>query len=244
MIVSIILGRRGSEGFPGKNTFLVLGREIASYPMEAAQRSQTVSASFLSTDCQELRDLGARYGHEVINRPSELCTSAALAEDAYQHAVEHIEKLKNIELDIVVLLFCNAVMVTGQMIDMAVEKLKANPKADSVVSVSKYNMYSPLRARRLNSEGFLEPYVDLQELQKTSEAELSCDRDSQGDVYFADVSLVVARRKNFTDLNAGQLPQKWMGKKILPIENEAGLDIDYEWQLGQLEYWLRKNKKV
>jgi hypothetical protein len=33
-----------------------------------------------------------------------------------------------------------------------------------------------------------------------------------------------------------------MGKKILPIYNEAGLDLDYEWQVGQVEWWL-KNKK-
>ena len=27
-------------------------------------------------------------------------------------------------------------------------------------------------------------------------------------------------------------------KKILPIVNEAGLDIDYEWQIGQAQWWL------
>ena len=56
----------------------------------------------------------------------------------------------------------------------------------------------------------------------------------RGDVWFADVALSVIRPKNLENLESGVLPQKWMGRKILPIYNEAGLDIDYEWQLGQV----------
>ena len=38
------------------------------------------------------------------------------------------------------------------------------------------------------------------------------------------------------------LPQKWMGKKIAPIFSEAGFDLDYQWQLPQLKFWLKKYK--
>ena len=47
--------------------------------------------------------------------------------------------------------------------------------------------------------------------------------------------------KNLDNLEQGMLPQKWMGNKILPIYNEAGLDMDYEWQVGQVEWWLKNN---
>ena len=42
------------------------------------------------------------------------------------------------------------------------------------------------------------------------------------------------------------LPQKWMGRKIFPLKQEAGLDVDYLWQIPQVEYWLKelKDKKV
>jgi hypothetical protein len=33
---------------------------------------------------------------------------------------------------------------------------------------------------------------------------------------------------------------RWMGKKILPVYNEFGLDIDYKWQTGLINYWLKK----
>ena len=35
-------------------------------------------------------------------------------------------------------------------------------------------------------------------------------------------------------MSKGLLPQKWMGKKIAPIVSEAGLDVDYEWQIPKL----------
>ena len=43
------------------------------------------------------------------------------------------------------------------------------------------------------------------------------------------------------DLNYGILPQRWMGRKIYPIENWGGMDIDKVWQLPFVQYWLEEN---
>ena len=77
------------------------------------------------------------------------------------------------------------------------------------------------------------------EIQKT----LNCDRDSQGDVYYADMSVSVVRPKCLEEMKNGLLPQKWMGKVIAPIKSEAGFDLDYEWQGPLAEYWIKKNLK-
>ena len=240
MIASIILGRKGSVGFPGKNLHLLKGRPIASYPMEAANKASAVDACFLSTDCPDLKKIGLEHNHRVIDRPKHLATSGALAEDSYIHALNHIEETLASRLDYLVLLFCNAIMVTPEMIQKGIDLLDDCKEADSAISVSKYNMFSPLRARKIDESGFVVPFIDTDVVAKASGTELNCDRDSQGDVYFADVSLVVARPQNLRNIETGLLPQKWMGRKILPIINEAGVDIDYDWQLGQLEYWLKK----
>ena len=42
MIFAILIGRKGSIGFPGKNTTLVLGRPLMSYPLLAAIASKGV----------------------------------------------------------------------------------------------------------------------------------------------------------------------------------------------------------
>ena len=81
MIAALLLGRKGSIGFPGKNTFRVLGRPMASYPMRAAHQATLVDTGYLSTDDPELMALARTEGFEVIERPPELCTPAALGED-------------------------------------------------------------------------------------------------------------------------------------------------------------------
>ena len=43
---------------------------------------------------------------------------------------------------------------------------------------------------------------------------LNCDRDSQGNVFFADMSVSVVRPKCLIETDKGLLPQKWMGKKL------------------------------
>ena len=69
---------------------------------------------------------------------------------------------------------------------------------------------------------------------------INCDRDSQGEVHYADMSVSIVRPKCLENLDKGLLPQKWMGKKIASIRNEAGFDIDFKWQLPQLKYWIKK----
>ena len=99
-------------------------------------------------------------------------------------------------------------------------------------------MFSPTRARRISDDGSLQPFIPFEH--HPSSDSINCDRDSQGDVWFADVALSVIRPGNLDNLEKGLLPQKWMGKKILPIVNDAGLDIDFEWQLGQIDWWINK----
>jgi len=49
------------------------------------------------------------------------------------------------------------------------------------------------------------------------------------------------RPRCLENIKEGLLPQKWMGKKIAPIHSSGGCDVDYEWQLPMVEFWLRKN---
>jgi len=51
----------------------------------------------------------------------------------------------------------------------------------------------------------------------------------------------VIRSRCLDDIENGVLPQKWMGNKIYPIKQELGLDVDYEWQIPQVEKWINNN---
>ena len=241
-VAALLLGRGRSTGFAGKNLYPVLGRPLMAYPLMAAQASKYVERIYVSTDSQEIMTVGRCYGAEIIVRPPELCTPEALGEDAFAHGYRVIrdrlaEEGETIEL--MVLLFANAATITGELIDQGIEMLRADPTLDSVVTVSRYNMWSPLRARKLGDDGCLHPFVPFETFGDPKT--LSCDRDSQGDAYFADMGVSVVRPHCLENLAEGLLPQKWMGQRIAPIYSWGGCDVDYEWQIPGVEYWLRQH---
>lgn len=242
MICALVIGRAGSVGFPGKNVYPILGRPLAAYPMMAARASRYVDKLFISTDSTEIMEIGRRFGAELIDRPSELATKAALGEDVFVHGYQEIAKRLACEgksVELMVLLFANGATVTGALIDEGIEVLRGDLTLDSAVTTSVYNMWSPLRARRLGDDGCLHPFVPFETF--GNPATLNCDRDSQGEVHFADMGLSVVRPRCLENLKEGLLPQKWMGRRIYPIKSWGGCDVDYEWQLPSVEYWLRKH---
>jgi len=229
-------------GFPGKNTYPVLGKPLAYYPMRAALDASLVDGVYLSTDDEELMEIATGNGVEVIVRPPALATKEALGEDAYVHGYRVIRdrlRKEGRELEMVVLLFCNAPTVLPETLDEGIRVLWENPDYDSAVTVSCYNMWSPLRARRIGDDGLLHPFVPFETF--GDPATLNCDRDSQGDSWFADMSTSIVRPHCLEFIEDGLLPQKWMGQKIYPLKQWGGLDIDYEWQMPLVEHWLTKH---
>ncbi|MCX5855337.1 MAG: cytidylyltransferase [Deltaproteobacteria bacterium] len=247
MIAALLLGRKGSVGFPGKNLYPILGRPLMEYPLLAAVSAKKVDSVYVSTDDEQIMDIGRRCGAEIIVRPPELASKTALGEHAYVHGYRVISeklkaqssKLKREEIELMVLLFCNAATILADTIDRGIEILRENQEYDSAVTASSYNMWSPLRARKIGDDGLLHPFVPFEVF--GDPATLNCDRDSQGDVWFADMGVSIVRPSCLEHLERGLLPQKWMGQKIYPLKQWGGCDVDYEGQIPGVEYWLIKN---
>ena len=237
-----MMGRAGSKGFPKKNLKKVLGRHLFEYPLVASRNSKNVDKIFVSTDCPVIAQVSKKYGAIHIKRPKKLTNSKALGEYVFQHGYFEIRKILNLEakdIEFIILLMANAPTITGKLIDTGINILRRNKNIDSAVTTSIYNMWSPLRARRIDNNNLLKPFVPFKAIGNPKM--LNCDRDSQGDVYYADMSVSIVRPKCLEKLEDGLLPQKWMGKKIASIPSWGGCDVDYEWQLPMVEFWLKKN---
>ena len=243
MICALMIGRSGSRGLPKKNTKKVCGRYLCEYSLIAAKNSKYIDRIFISTNDPIIMKIGQKYGATIIKRPKHLAGKHSLGEDAFRHGYYKIKKIlqkQNISIEQMVLLFANVATVNAELINKGIEFLRKNKTFDSAVSTSIYNMWSPLRARKLMKDGSLKPFVPFETFGNPKT--LNCDRDSQGDVYFADMSVSVVRPKCLEQMKNGLLPQKWMGNKIAPIPSWGGCDVDYNWQIPTVEYWLRKNK--
>lgn len=239
MIPALLIGREGSVGFPGKNVYPVLGRPLMEYPLLAAKNAKSIDRVYISTDSEKIKAIGRSNGAEIIDRPDVLCTKEALGEHAFVHGYQSIRERTGEEIELVVLLFCNAATILPETIDQGIAVLREHPEYDSAVTVSRYNMWSPLRARKEGPDGLLHPFVPFEVFGNPKT--LNCDRDSQGDVWFADMSVSIVRPACLEHLDDGLLPQKWMGQKIYPLKQWGGLDVDYEWQIPQVEFWLKSH---
>ena len=135
MICSLILGRKGSIGFPGKNTYDIYGHPLAWYPMQAALNTPEIDRNFISTDDPKLMDLGKEVGFEVIERPDYLATSEALGDDAYKHGYEMIRDKIGEKPELLVLMFCNAPTIRPKQISDGIKMLRDDLSADSAVTV-------------------------------------------------------------------------------------------------------------
>ena len=243
MIAAILIGRKGSSGLPGKNTREIEGHPMVWWPLNAAQECPDVDRIYVSTDDPDIVAVAESFESHIIDRPDYLASDAALGEDAYVHAhgvVQADAQREGVHVQMYALLMANAVTVTSEQISEGIAVLRERPDVDSAVTVSCYNMWSPLRARRITDEGLLQPFVPFEVFGDPKT--LNCDRDSQGEVWFADMGVSVVRPQNLEDLHSGLLPQKWMGQRIYPIKNEAGLDVDFVYQLPQAEYWISQHR--
>jgi CMP-N-acetylneuraminic acid synthetase len=242
IVCALMIGRQGSVGFPGKNIYPVLGRPLAAYPLLAAKDSTHIERVFVSTDSPELMTIAKKHGAELIDRPPELASKEALGEDAFVHGYKEIKrrlKKEGFDIELIVLLFANGATLNKDLIDQGIDILRNDESFDSAVTTSVYNMWSPLRARKIDADGCLHPMVPFETF--GDPRTLNCDRDSQGDVHFADMAVSVVRPKCLENLSEGLLPQKWMGQRISSIPNWGGCDVDYEWQIPMVEFWLRKH---
>ena len=162
MIAAIMIGRKGSRGFPGKNTYKVLGRALCEYPLIAAKRSKFIEKIYVATDCDKIKKISSKYNVEFIDRPKKLNTNKALGDHVFEYSFNQVKKKNSKKIELVVLLFANAPTINFKLIDKGIASLKKNKYFDSAVTTSVYNMWSPLRARKLMSNGCLKPFVNFE----------------------------------------------------------------------------------
>ena len=237
MKIALVIGKHNSTAVPGKNYRNLLGRPMVEYPLMAAHYCKSIDEIFVSTDSPVIRDIALKYNARLIDRPECLAKPDSPTELVFEHAYDEIRKIYN-NISYMSLMFANSPDVLPSMLDEAFIRLNEDNTLDSVVSVSRYNMFTPLRARRLLSDGSTCPLLDLD----TFGVSNTFDRDALGDVYFCDFGVQVVRPERCLE-NAvgGSLPFRWLGRKQGAMIKDFGFDIDYEWQIPVLEYWLRKN---
>tara|TARA_B100001250_G_C19810694_1_gene795567 strand:- start:1880 stop:2626 length:747 start_codon:yes stop_codon:yes gene_type:complete len=235
MIVGLQIGKEKSVGRPGKNYMKLLGRQMNEYSLMAAYHCKYIDNLYISTDSPAIKSSASKFEAHVIDRPPELATPESLTEDVLIHSYDFIVNHIGEEPEMVVLLFANTPTVDLEKLSQGIEIMRKDNTLDSCFSIVKYDMFSPTRAKKLENN-LLKPFVPIESFD-----DVSSIRDSQGSVYFADLSIQILRPVCFTEMSEGVKPLQWMGRNTYGLEVDFGFDLDEEWQLPVIQYWLSKH---
>ena len=79
--MAIIPARGGSKGIKNKNLILIAGKPLVEYSIECAKKSKYVNSIYLSSDSDQILNIGIKHKVNIIKRPSSLATDEASTED-------------------------------------------------------------------------------------------------------------------------------------------------------------------
>lgn len=230
-ILGIIPARGGSKGIPKKNIKLLCGKPLLSYTAEAALTCKMLDRVVLSTENNEIANIGLSLGLEVPFMRSEL-----LSQDdtpsvmVFLDVLEKLKKIDNYVPDFIVILQPTSPLRTCVHISESIDLLINNKDADSLVSITKipHNM-SPDSALFLDEKQIIKNYSSKNQIFQRQYKKEYYARNGAA-IYIIKTDVFLKKKSLFGD--------KLIGYKMNKLESIDIDDID-DFTLAEL---ILKNK--
>ena len=133
-VLAVVPARGGSKGLPRKNIRVLAGKPLLAYTAEAALAARRLTRVVLTTDDEEIAEVGRQWGIEVpFLRPAELAEDDTPTLPVVQHAVRWLEQ-RGDSFNSVCLLQPTNPLRRAEHIDACIELLESSG-ADAVVTV-------------------------------------------------------------------------------------------------------------
>lgn len=229
-IVALMIGRGGSS-LKDKNVLPILGYPLLQWAAGAAIRSKHIGRYYISSDDEKILSTAECMGYKRIQRPLDLSSDTAQSCDAVRHALNIIEKDGDVE--IVVVQHANVGTISEDIIDACIGYLLADERLTAVVPSHQCMEYHPLRAKSVDNDGLLQPFVK-------SDLPISANRQDLPVCFFFDHSIWAIRACAISS-QTGQPPWDCMGSNIMPLETHGCLDVHSVDDLRKTEDWIISN---
>jgi len=221
-VLALVPARGGSKSMPRKNLRVVGGKPMVVHAIEHALNSKTITRVILTTDDDEIAEVGANAGAEVpFMRPAEFAEDLSTDYEFVRHALTWLRDNEQYVPDLVVQLRPTTPIRDTNIIDRGVELLSSKPEADSLRAVVKA-CYSPYKMWSHDENGYLKAVLQHP---KYDEA-YNEPRQNLPTIYQHDGFLDITRPSTIFEKNSVT------GRNILPLFlDEISIDIDYEHEL-------------
>lgn len=149
--VAIIPARGGSKRIPRKNVREFCDKPMIVWSIEAARASGCFDRIIVSTDDQEIADVGRQHGAEVpFMRPAELSGDYTGTLPVIRHAVEWLQR-NNAPIDFACCIYATAPFISAEDLKRGFELIQQN-SASYAFSVTSY-AFPIQRAIRVTESG-------------------------------------------------------------------------------------------
>lgn len=222
--IAIITARGGSKRIPRKNIRPFLDKPILAYSIEAAIQSGLFDEVMVSTDDEEIAEIGRKYGAKVpFFRSEKTAGDFATTNDVLLEVLEEYEK-RGEYFDMGCCIYPTAPFVTAGKLKQAVEQLEESD-ADTLIPVVAFS-YPPQRAM-IVKEGRL--VFEYPEYMDSRSQDLIPHYHDVGQFYCFKVE---AYKKNRKLMLGNILPFEISELEVQDIDNET------DWQIAEMKYRL------
>jgi len=229
-ILSIITARGGSKSIPKKNIKPILGKPLIAYTIEAANQSQLLTRTILSSDNDEIITISKKYGADVpFVRPAEYAQDHSTSIEVVQHAVKWLQQNQNQTFDYIMILQPTSPLRSSNDIDESIKVIVDND-ADSVMGMKKLIDFSLKKLKKIENNIIL-PLLENEG--KTS----SRRQDIEQKIYKRNCAIYLTKTEL---IMKGDL----FGQKSLPylMPEERSVDINSLQDLAIAEWHLKYNQ--
>ncbi|MFN0279974.1 MAG: cytidylyltransferase domain-containing protein [Pyrinomonadaceae bacterium] len=228
-VLGIIPARGGSKGVHRKNIMPLCGKPLLAYTAESALASARLTKTILSTDDDDIADVGRSLRIDVpFMRPPELAEDATPTFPVILHAVAKMESLGE-HYDAICLLQPTNPLRRAEDIDNCIEILEKSG-ADSVISILPVPVhYNPKWVYYQSPQGEL--------ILSSSENEPVSRRQDLPPAFHREGSIYITKRSVLAEYN------NLYGRKIrgFEIEPARSINIDTQDDWNQAEAMIKAN---
>jgi CMP-N,N'-diacetyllegionaminic acid synthase len=231
-ILALIPARGGSKGLPRKNVLPLAGKPLVAHTIATALDSSTITRTIVSTDDDEIAEAARSHGAEVpFRRPAELAADESLDLEVFRHALEWLAREEGYEPELVVHLRPTNPIRRTERVDEAVREMLADPRADSLRSVS-VPAQTPYKMWR-RAGAYLAPLVEVAGVHDAH----SRPRQSLPEVWWQNGYVDVIRPRTVLELAS------MSGERVLPfVVQDRFVEIDYADAFAAAEELLRRRE--
>lgn len=236
-VYGLITGR-GNNTLPNKNIMEVFDRPLLAYPAIEAKKHIQAQNLYISSDDDKILSAGEQYGYKPIKRPLSISGPDAQHADAITHALECMEEDNQESVDILVVMLANSATIEASWIVDAITMIENDSTITSVVPAYKEQDHHPYRAKKIDETGKLVPYFDFEN------EFVSTNRQELPDNYFLSHNFWVLNVKKSIELNDGDKPWTFLGKRTMPIIVDDCFDVHTMDDIERTKKWLVLHNKV